>query len=71
MSAWDKGRAAARRGEAKTKNPYDVLGSKHSQSKHEQLAAEWDEGFDGFDPVQDAQERSERARKAASARWKK
>lgn len=71
MSAWDAGRAAARRGESKRSNPYDVLGSPYSQSKHERLACEWAEGYDSFNAEEDAEERKKRARKAAHARWAK
>lgn len=69
MSAFDRGRAAARRGEPLRSNPYDVLGSNHSQARHEQLASEWAEGWHNFDAAEDAANRSDRARKAALARW--
>lgn len=71
MSAWDKGKAAARRGLSRKSNPFNHPDRQPSGSMDwERRASEWDEGFNCFDPVQDAKERSERARKAAVARWK-
>ena len=70
MSAWDKGKSAARRGLGRKSNPYNHPDRQTGSSMDwERLASEWDEGFDGFDSEQDAKERSERARKAALTRW--
>lgn len=72
MSAWDKGKSAARKGLSRQSNPYNNPDRQPAGTMTwERLASEWDEGFDGFDSEQDAKERSERARKAALARWKK
>ena len=68
MSAWDKGKAAARRGESKSSNPYDVLGSRYSQSKHEQLASEWMEGWLGYRAENEAELRSLAAKRGAATR---
>ena len=70
MSAWDKGRSAARRGLPKQSNPFNHPDRQPRGSAWERMASEWDEGFDGFDAEQDAEARSERARKAAIARWR-
>lgn len=72
MSAWDKGRSAARQGLSRKSNPYDHPDRQTGPSMDwERKASEWDEGFDGFDAEQYAQMRSEQARKAALARWQK
>jgi hypothetical protein len=71
MTAYDKGRLAAKKGLSRKDNPYDRPDHQWRDClTQERLATEWDEGFSNYDPAEEKERRSEGAKKAAQTRKK-